>query len=139
MQLVAEFQGVSYIDDSKATNVGAAVKALEGTDRPVVLIAGGRDKGGSYEPLARLLRVKARGVVILGDAREILHRALAGVTELRDATDMADAVAQAASLARSGDAVLLAPACSSLDMYKNYAERGREFARCVHAQIGARS
>ncbi|MEZ4407461.1 MAG: UDP-N-acetylmuramoyl-L-alanine--D-glutamate ligase [Polyangiales bacterium] len=131
MQLVVEHRGVTYVDDSKATNVGAAVKALEGVDRRVVLIAGGRDKGGSYEPLVQLLRVKARGVVLMGEAADKIDRALGSSITRERAEDMVDAVWRASRMAQEGDCVLLAPACSSLDMYTDYAERGRAFAEAA--------
>ncbi len=131
MQEVAEVGGVVWYDDSKATNVGAALKALEGVDRPVVLIAGGRDKGGSYEPLVQLLRVKGRAVVTLGEAAPLIESSLGTTVPWERATDLDDAVERAGALARSGDCVLLAPACSSLDMFANYAERGRAFAAAV--------
>lgn len=131
MQFVLEDKGVVYYDDSKATNVGAAVKAIEGLERRVVLIAGGRDKGGSYEPLVQLLRVKARAVVLLGEAAPLIKDALGASVPHRVADDMFDAVRIARMLAEPGDCVLLAPACSSLDMFENYAERGRVFAAAV--------
>ncbi len=133
MQFVLSDEGVSYYDDSKATNVGAAVKALEGIDRKVVLIAGGRDKGGSYDPLVQLLRTKARAVVLLGEAAPLLRAALGASVAHREAEDMFDAVRLARLLAEPGDCVLLAPACSSLDMFESYAERGRSFAAAVRA------
>lgn len=131
MQFVVEHRGVTYVDDSKATNVGAAVKAVEGTERTVVLIAGGRDKGGSYEPLTKALVSRARGVVLLGEATEKIEKALGAMVPTERAEDMVDAVWRASRMARAGDAVLLAPACSSLDMYKDYAERGRAFAEAA--------
>lgn len=133
MQFVLSDDGVTYYDDSKATNVGAAVKALEGIDRRVVLIAGGRDKGGSYEPLVQLLRVKARAVVLLGEAAPLIKAALGSSVPHREAEDMFEAVRLARMLAEPGDCVLLAPACSSLDMFENYAERGRAFAAAARA------
>ncbi len=133
MQFVLTDEGVVYYDDSKATNVGAAVKALEGIDRKVVLIAGGRDKGGSYDPLVQLLRAKGRAVVLLGEAAPILRSALGTSVPHREAEDMFDAVRIARLLAEPGDCVLLAPACSSLDMFESYAERGRSFAAAVRA------
>ncbi len=136
MQLVAEHDGVTFVDDSKATNVGAAVKALEGVDRPVVLIAGGRDKGGSYEPLVQLLRTKARAVVLLGEAAPLIQKALGTRLPWELAATMDEAVRRAAALASPGDCVLLAPACSSLDMYRSYAERGDDFARSARALAG---
>jgi UDP-N-acetylmuramoylalanine--D-glutamate ligase len=136
MQRVVEHAGVVYVDDSKATNVGAALKALEGVDRPVVLIAGGRDKGGSYDPLVQLLRAKARAVVLLGEAAPLLARAMGSTVAHEVAADMDDAVRRAAALAQAGDCVLLAPACSSLDMYKSYAERGDAFALAARSLRG---
>lgn len=133
MQFVLEDDGVVYYDDSKATNVGAAVRALEGLDRRVVLIAGGRDKGGSYEPLVKLLRQKARAVVLLGEAAPLLRAAIGTSVPHREAESMRDAVRTARLLAEPGDCVLLAPACSSLDMYPSYAHRGRDFAEAVRA------
>lgn len=133
MQFVLTDEGVVFYDDSKATNVGAAVKALEGVDRRVVLIAGGRDKGGSYDPLVQLLRVKGRAVVLLGEAAPVIKAALGSAVPHREAEDMFDAVRLARLLAEPGDCVLLAPACSSLDMFESYAERGRSFAAAVRA------
>ena len=131
MQFVAEVNGVAYLDDSKATNVGAAVKALEGCDRPVVLVAGGRHKGGSYEPMRELLKAKGRAMVLIGEAREIMQRELGDVVQTQTAAGLAEAVQAAAKLAQNGDVVLLAPACSSLDMFADYEARGRAFADAV--------
>jgi UDP-N-acetylmuramoylalanine--D-glutamate ligase len=132
MVFVGEAGGVAFYNDSKATNVGAAVAALEGLDRPAVLIAGGKDKGGDYGPLRAQIERKVRAVVLIGEATPIIERALAGVAvPLVRAGDMADAVTRAAALAQSGDAVLLAPACSSYDMFNNYKERGVAFACAV--------
>jgi UDP-N-acetylmuramoylalanine--D-glutamate ligase len=132
--LVAELRGVRYYDDSKGTNVGAAVTALEGLIEPrAVLIAGGRDKGGSYEPLARALARKGRGAVLLGEAAGAMERALGGVVPVHRARTMQEAVRTGASLAQPGDAVLLSPACSSFDMFRDYKHRGDEFVRAVQA------
>lgn len=132
--LVAEINGVRYFDDSKGTNVGASVAALRGMTEPrVVLIAGGRDKQGSYDPLVEVLRVKGRALVVLGEAADRLADAARGAVETVRAGSMEQAVQQAAALAKSGDAVLLSPACSSFDMFKNYGERGDVFARTVMA------
>jgi UDP-N-acetylmuramoylalanine--D-glutamate ligase len=136
MQWVLEDDGIAYFDDSKATNVGAAVKALEGIDRKVVLIAGGRDKGGSYEPMKPMLHEKGRALVLLGEAADMMQGTLGSTVPTRIADDMFDAVRMARDLARRGDAVLLAPACSSLDMFENYAERGTVFAAAVRAMAG---
>jgi UDP-N-acetylmuramoylalanine--D-glutamate ligase len=132
--LVREVDGVDYYDDSKGTNVGATVTALEGlAPRRVVLIAGGRDKGGSYEPLARALARRGRGAVLIGEAADAIARALDGVVVVRRAASMAEAVRLSSEIARPGDAVLLSPACSSFDMFRDYKHRGDEFVRAVVA------
>ncbi|MCA9613037.1 MAG: UDP-N-acetylmuramoyl-L-alanine--D-glutamate ligase, partial [Myxococcales bacterium] len=124
--------------DSKATNVGATVAALEGfaTDPgftgKVVLLAGGKDKGGSYAPMVESLRRVGREVVTLGEAAPLIEAALGDVPFQR-ASDFDDAVTRAAQIARPGDAVVLAPACSSFDMFRSYAERGERFQRAVLA------
>jgi len=135
MQFIRSIEGVEYIDDSKATNVGASVAAidgLEGVAGKVVLIAGGVDKGGSYEPVRRRMVERGRGLVLLGEAAPLLERAFAGSSlDIRRASSMADAVRKAAALAQAGDVVLLAPACSSFDMFRSYADRGDQFQRAV--------
>jgi UDP-N-acetylmuramoylalanine--D-glutamate ligase len=140
MQYVRSVDGVEYIDDSKATNVGAAVASIDGltgSTGKVVLIAGGVDKGGSYQPLRQRMSEDGRGVVVLGEAASLLERAFTdSPIELRHATSMRDAVTHAAELARPGDTVLLAPACSSFDMFRSYAERGDHFQRAVETLGG---
>ncbi len=133
MQLVGNVGGVAFYDDSKATNVGAACKAVEGVRERVILIAGGRDKGGDYAPLVRLCAQRARAVVLLGEARDKIASAIGGAVPTADARTIEDAVRLAASLAQPGDAVLLAPACSSYDMFRNFEERGHAFRRAVQA------
>ncbi|MBW2190134.1 MAG: UDP-N-acetylmuramoyl-L-alanine--D-glutamate ligase [Deltaproteobacteria bacterium] len=134
-QYVRSVDGVEYIDDSKATNVGAAVASIDGltpSKGKIVLIAGGVDKGGSYQPLQQRMSKEGRAVVVLGEAASLLERAFAGsAVEFRHASSMSDAVTHAAALARPGDTVLLAPACSSFDMFRSYAERGDRFQRAV--------
>ncbi|MCA9179766.1 MAG: hypothetical protein KDB14_35160, partial [Planctomycetales bacterium] len=125
--------GVDYYNDSKATNVGSVVGGLAGFERPVVLIAGGKDKGGDYRPLAEAVSAHCRHVVLLGAAAELIAAALDDDTAVSRATTMDQAVAQARQAAQLGDAVVLAPACSSYDMYENYARRGDDFARAVNA------
>lgn len=135
--LVATHAGVSFYDDSKATNVGASVAALSGLDeQQVVLIAGGRDKQGAYEPLIEALRHKGRGLVLIGEAAERIATAAAGVVPIERADSMSAAVSAAAMMAQSGDAVLLSPACSSFDMYASYKARGEAFAGAVNALKG---
>ncbi len=124
--------GVSYFDDSKGTNVDAAVKSLAGfPDRRVVLIAGGRDKGGSYETLKKAAAKKAKAVIVLGEARRRLAEALRSVADVSVVKDLEEAVPLAASKAKAGDVVLLSPACSSFDQFKDYKERGETFQRLV--------
>lgn len=124
--------GVSYFDDSKGTNVDAAVKSLAGfPDRTVVLIAGGRDKGGSYETLKKAAAKKAKAVIVLGEARRRLAEALRSVADVSVVKDLEEAVPLAASKAKAGDVVLLSPACSSFDQFKDYKERGETFQRLV--------
>jgi UDP-N-acetylmuramoylalanine--D-glutamate ligase len=132
--LVAEIDGVRFYDDSKGTNVGASVTALEGLVEPrAVLIAGGRDKGGSYGPLVDALVRKGRAAVLIGEAADAIARAIGGRVPVRRASSMDEAVRSAASLAAAGDAVLLSPACSSFDMFRDYKHRGDEFVRAVQA------
>lgn len=138
MGLVGRVKGINFYDDSKATNVGAAVTALRGLTEPKgVLIAGGRDKLGSYEPLAQAVVEKARAVVVMGEAADRLAKAIGTKVPVERARSIADAVDLAFQLARTGDAVLLSPACSSYDMFKSYADRGDRFATAVE-QLEAR-
>jgi UDP-N-acetylmuramoylalanine--D-glutamate ligase len=134
MALVAVVGGVSFYDDSKGTNVGAAVTALRGlTETRGVLIAGGRDKLGGYELLARALAEKGRAAVLIGEAAERIAQAVGDAVPVLHAGGMDEAVRAAQRLAQPGDAVLLSPACSSFDMFRNYAERGDAFAAAVRA------
>jgi UDP-N-acetylmuramoylalanine--D-glutamate ligase len=136
MQLVAEVGGVAFYDDSKATNVGAALRAIEGLDRRAVLIAGGREKGGSYAPLRAAVRERITRLVLLGEARAALRRELGDLVPCEEASSLEEAVAAAAAAARPGEAVLLAPACSSYDMFRDYVERGERFAAAVRRLEG---
>ncbi len=137
MALVADVRGVRFYDDSKGTNVGATVTAVRGvTESKVVLVAGGRDKGGSYGPLVEALRSKGRAAVVIGEAAGLIADAIGDVVPVRRAKDMDQAVGMAAELAREGDAVLLSPACSSFDMFRDYKHRGDAFVSAVHALAG---
>lgn len=134
MALSGRHQGVSFYDDSKATNVGAAVTALRGLiEEKGVLLAGGRDKMGSYEALVEALKEKGRGAVLLGEAADRIEAAIGDVVPVQRAKTMQGAVLRAFGMARPGDAVLLSPACASLDMFKNYADRGDRFTEAVAA------
>ena len=137
MQLVGEKRGVRYFDDSKATNVDSVVAGLDGFPTPFALIAGGRDKGGSYAPMVATLRGNAcRGVVLIGEASALIESALgdagAAVPSVR-AGSMDEAVAAATRLVGAGEAVVLSPACSSYDMFRNYEHRGQVFRAAVEA------
>lgn len=130
---VRDVDGVSYYDDSKATNVGAAVRSIESFTRLVILIAGGKDKGGDYAPLRAAAARAAKAVVLIGEAAPRIRKELGGVVRTIAADNLADAVAKAHEEAEPGDVVLLAPACSSFDMFRSYAERGDLFIRLVKA------
>ena len=134
VERVAEINGVTFYDDSKGTNVGATVAALEGLGRPTVLIAGGEGKGQDFAPLNPVVARHARAVVLIGRDADKIAAALqgCGVAVVR-APDMAAAVRQGAALAQPGDAVLLSPACASFDMFRNYAHRAEVFVAAVHA------
>src|ERR1019366_4124595 len=119
MELVGDFNDIEFYDDSKGTNVGAVVAALDGFPRRVVLIAGGKDKGGSYAPLAEVMRKSGRAAVLIGEAAPKMREALAPAVPVEIAATMEEAVELAAGLAQHGDAVVLSPACSSFDMFRD--------------------
>jgi UDP-N-acetylmuramoylalanine--D-glutamate ligase len=133
MEFVAERGDVTYIDDSKGTNVASVVEALAAVRAPIILIAGGMDKGGDYGPLRGPLGEKVRRLILIGAARDTMRAALEGATEIELVQTLGEAVRRAAAAASRGDTVLLSPACSSFDQFKNYAERGRIFQELVRA------
>ena len=136
LEQVAVINGVTFYDDSKGTNVGSTVAALNGLAQPVVLIAGGDGKGQDFSPLREPVARRARAVVLIGRDRERIAAALDGCgVPLTRADDMAQAVAGAYAASQRGDAVLLSPACASLDMFRNYAHRGEVFAAVVHKLV----
>ncbi len=132
-QWVAEIDGVRWYNDSKATNIGATLAAIDGLDGPLVVILGGQGKGADFAPLRAALARKGRAVVLLGEAADIIELSLDGVLPVRRAGGMGEAVAQARALARPGDAVLLSPACASFDMFDGFAARGDAFITAVRA------
>lgn len=138
LQYVGRFHGVDYYDDSKATNVDAVVRAVAAVSSPVVLILGGRDKGGGYAGLAPVVKDRVRSLVLLGEAANAIERELGEIARTVKADSMDAAVAAAADLAQAGDTVLLSPACASFDLYDNYAQRGEDFQRAVK-QTGKRA
>jgi len=132
MAFVRSIGSVDFIDDSKGTNVGATVAGLEGLGRKVVLIAGGLGKGQDFSPLAAAAARHARAVLLIGQDGAEIGRALEGAGVSGEAAaSLEDAVDRALDLAQPGDAVLLSPACASMDMFRNYAHRGQAFARAV--------
>jgi UDP-N-acetylmuramoylalanine--D-glutamate ligase len=133
LEFVREKDGVRYYNDSKGTNVGAVVKSLASFTAPVILLAGGVDKGGDYGVLRDLVRSKVRRLVLFGAAKEIIRAALGGLTDTAMVDTLEGAVQEAAAHARTGDVVLLSPACSSFDMFRNYGERGKMFKNLVQA------
>jgi UDP-N-acetylmuramoylalanine--D-glutamate ligase len=133
MQFVRRVAGVSYVNDSKATNVAAAIASIQSVDGMLVLIAGGEGKGGDFSALAEPLENKLRAAVLIGRDAEAIEAALDTIMPTYFARDMDDAVQQAAVFAEPGDAVLLAPACASFDQFDNYAARGDAFCRAVEA------
>jgi UDP-N-acetylmuramoylalanine--D-glutamate ligase len=139
LERVAEVAGVTFYNDSKATNVDAAVKAVEAlSDEPgrLVLILGGRGKNAPYAPLAPLVEAKARALVLIGEDADRIESELKAHARIIRATDMADAVRRATDAAEVGDIVLLAPACASQDMFRDYRERGDRFAAAVRSHLG---
>jgi UDP-N-acetylmuramoylalanine--D-glutamate ligase len=136
MELVAEVGGVRFVNDSKATNVESALRSIESFDE-VVPIIGGQFKGGDFGLLREPLRKRARAIVAIGEARGAIQRAFAGVVAVHEAASFADAVATAYSIAKPDGVVLLAPACASFDMFKDYADRGARFKEEVARIAGA--
>src|SRR5262249_53601262 len=127
MELVADVGGVRFVNDSKATNVESALRSIESFNRDLVPIIGGRFKGGDLGLLREPLRRRARAVIAIGEARALGAGALAGVVAVRVAASMGEAVEMAYAIAKPAGVVLLAPACASFDMFRDYAERGRCF------------
>jgi UDP-N-acetylmuramoylalanine--D-glutamate ligase len=131
LEPVGDVRGVRFVNDSKATNIESARRAIESFDRDLVAILGGRFKGGDWRDLRGPLAARARGVVAIGESRPLIETALAGAVPIVNAGTMRDAVRAAFDLAAGRGTVLLAPACSSFDMFTDYAERGRVFKQEV--------
>ncbi len=132
LEEVAKVRGVRFINDSKATNVDSTLWALNSINRPIILIAGGRDKGSDFSALREKIRNKVRAMVLLGEAKEKIEEAFQGKVLIRVATTLAQAVKVAFGLAHPGDCVLLSPMCASFDMFSDYTQRGRAFKEAVH-------
>lgn len=136
LEFVAEIDGVGYYNDSKATNVDAALKALEAFDGNIVLILGGKDKGGDFSAMRELVAARVKHLLLIGAAREAIAAALGEVVPSSFCSSLEEAVERAHELARAGDVVLLAPACASFDMFRNYEHRGEVFKKAVLALTG---
>jgi UDP-N-acetylmuramoylalanine--D-glutamate ligase len=127
IELVGSIGGTDFYDDSKATNVDAAVRSVESFDRPLILIAGGRHKGGDYSPLVKAAKGKVKKAILIGEARYLIAGSFEGIIPFELADSMGEAVSKAYRSAEANDVILLAPACSSFDMFSDYGHRGRIF------------
>jgi UDP-N-acetylmuramoylalanine--D-glutamate ligase len=136
LEFVATYNGVDFYNDSKATNVDATAKAVAAFDSGIHLILGGKDKGSDYTELAQLLRERVRAVYTIGAAAAKIESQLRGVVSIESCETLDKAVIAAASAARSGEVVLLAPACSSFDQFESYEHRGRAFKKLVSERRG---
>jgi UDP-N-acetylmuramoylalanine--D-glutamate ligase len=131
MEWVRNFRGIDFVNDSKGTNIGAVRRSLENFTRPVILIAGGRDKDSDFSELKNIMKAKVKHLVLIGEARSKFKSVLNGSFKYEEADSMNDAVQLACANAASGDVVLLSPACSSFDMFKSYEDRGDQFKKIV--------
>jgi UDP-N-acetylmuramoylalanine--D-glutamate ligase len=131
LEFVREKDGVTWVNDSKGTNVGAVVKSVEGFTQPVILIAGGLDKGSDFSPLFNLFKQKVKLLILIGKAADKMEKILGGATQTVFAPTLQDAVKFAAAQSSRGDVVLLSPACASFDMFKDFEDRGRQFKEAV--------
>jgi UDP-N-acetylmuramoylalanine--D-glutamate ligase len=131
MEVVAEKDGIKFINDSKATTVESAVWALKNIFEPIIWIVGGRDKGIDYRIIVELARKKVKKAILIGEAKEKIKQAFKDAVSVEDALNLEEAVSRAYSNASSGDCVLLSPMCSSYDMFSDYEERGRVFKKTV--------
>jgi UDP-N-acetylmuramoylalanine--D-glutamate ligase len=131
LEFVQKIEGVRFYNDSKGTNVGSVVKSLQSFSEPVILIAGGKDKNGDLSPLKELIQKRVKHLILIGEAKERMNRELGGLTDTFMANTMEEAVLLAHEKAKGGEVVLLSPACSSFDMFKDYKERGRVFKEAV--------
>jgi len=133
LEPVRELDGVSYINDSKGTNVGAVIKSLESFDSPVILIAGGLDKHSDFTPLVPVVKERVKALVLIGKAADEMEHVLNGAARVVRAASMEEAVALSKAEASPGDVVLLSPACASFDMFTDFEDRGRKFKGAVQA------
>lgn len=133
VEFVTEIGGVSYYNDSKGTNIGATLSALTGFERNVILLAGGKDKGGDYSVMAPLVQEKVKGMILFGEARDKINKSIGSCTDTVLVGNLKEAMEVVKRTAVKGDTVLLSPACSSFDQFSGYAERGKVFRELVLA------
>ena len=131
LEKVTTIDGVDFYNDSKATNVEASLKSLLSFSRPVILIAGGRDKGGDFARLKETVEQRVKKLILIGEAADKLAAALEGAAPISEASTLEEAVDKSFSQAAPGDVILLAPACTSFDMFQNFEERGRNYKDMV--------
>lgn len=127
LERIIDLKGIAFYNDSKATNVGAALQSIESFDRPVILILGGRDKGGDFAKLKESMLRRVKRILLIGEAKEKIRKALDSTVPMTDVASMREAVESGFADAEPGDVVLLAPACTSFDMFENFEERGHVF------------
>jgi UDP-N-acetylmuramoylalanine--D-glutamate ligase len=132
IEWVRTVRGIDFVNDSKGTNTGSVNKSLTSFSRPVILIAGGQDKGGDFRSLKSIFKKKVKHLVLIGETKNKFRQILNGSFSYEDAENMEDAVARAVNKAQPGDVVLLSPGCASFDMFKDYVERGDRFKDIVN-------
>lgn len=131
LELIANFNAVAFVNDSKATNTDAVAKAMETFARPQIVIMGGRDKDSDFESLSKIVKKHVKRLILIGEAAEKIHHIMKDVVVTETAATMNDAVTKAYKASSPGDMVLLAPGCASFDMYENYKQRGKAFRQAV--------
>ena len=131
IEWVRTVRGIDFINDSKGTNIGALHKSLKSFSRPIILIAGGKDKGGDFRVLKELFKEKVKHLILIGETKSKFRQILNGSFSYEDAESMEDAVGRAMGEASTGDIVLLSPGCTSFDMFEDFVERGNQFNEIV--------
>lgn len=133
MEFVKEIEGIKFINDSKGTNVGATIKSIESFNEPIILIAGGKDKGNDYLPLKPLIEDRVKFLILIGEAKKKMASVMNGFRNILNAESFEEAVNEAFDKAEKGDVVLLSPACASFDMFRDYEDRGEQFRKIVES------
>lgn len=136
LELIGEWKGVFVYNDSKATNVASAITALQSLEGPIILMAGGRDKGSSYSPMRSIIKERVKDLILMGEAKEKMRTAFQDLVPVHLVDNMEEGVRVAWRLAQDGDVILLSPACSSFDMFQDYQDRGRTFKKMISTLAG---